>query len=327
MRTAVAIVCAGCWTSQPTLPPAPERAPTIELAIAHDKNVTVVEASSRGLRALHRVELPSHIAALAWVGDEPVVLLASGQFGESADDDPAFDGRIGRVTTRGFDLLAPLPLSTWAGLRDRSGDDMYFSISRWRMIVGDDGTIWQGHCTWAIAADQQGCDEWMWARVDRGGGPATKREPTPATLPPPPRLAAPHSIQVSLEPYKAGEGEDEHHPDAPPRRVHCTAPGHALDYPPANDLEFGMEPPIVWISRDPPIFLVQHGRGGFTGYTEPVVFEGCAVAPEYAGATLVGGPHDMAALYAPGKTTVRWRGTLIGNLSGAQFVRFAPSSK
>jgi hypothetical protein len=328
VRIAIAgLVLAGCWSSPSItpVPPSAEVPPTVELAVAGRRDVRFVEASARGIVVKRTVRVPSTIAALAWVGADPIVMLLANDYDESDEDDPKHDGVIARITSTGFEPYPALPASTWAALPTRAGEDGFYEVSRWRVVVTATAEVWQGHCTWAHDHDHQPCDAWLWARIDKPG-PATSAEPTAAKAIALPKLTPPASPTLGFVSYSPPDADAAQEPLL---RLRCSSRDHQLDYPPEDDLEFGMieNRGITWISSTPPIYQAAHGRGGFAGIVDEVIFEGCAVSKHWKEASLVGGPSDMLAMYTSEQLSVRWRGRELGKLPGASLVRFEPSTK
>ncbi|HSD90829.1 MAG TPA: hypothetical protein VLB44_25065 [Kofleriaceae bacterium] len=342
-RTSVVVLAslAACGRAPAGSPRSPlgnaSAAGSVRIAIATDRELRVVEVSARGDRVLRSAHMPTRIDALAWEGDDPVVLLQRGPRDscdlpeEAYDDhaayeaaqrdcevDPKYEGIVGRLTEAGFIAYPPLPESTWSSLEQPKDAPTPCTTGCWSLAVTPT-EVWQGHCKWVFSADgSDHCEDWVYARIDKPG-PATKKPPaTPDTLPLP-VIAAPSSVSLS---FAAGASPHRDGDDAEPAlQLHCAIDGKEVSvYPDVKDLDAGMSRDVSWLATTPPLFAAMHNHTGFEGWSDLVVFESCKPTSYDK---LVTGPGGLVALVGQ-QIEIRQNGVLVGSTAGGKRAVFAP---
>lgn len=331
--------------AQASRPPPPE----VELVVAGDdpaatddaarSTVRFVKTAASGLVVTRTVEVPGDIMALAWVGADPVVMLA--------------DGQVGRIAGGRYASFPAVPSARWAVPNPHvdadpgRGPTERFDTPRWELIVDTAGAVWQARCDWgwdlphgvAHHCVEEGgdCDAWVYARISPGPLEIARREPSSIAFEvmtfggyssdddhngvkpswPVPEVAPSTAIQAAI----VSAGTD-------PRDVlRCTAAGKTIQYPTDDDRD-ERQPDgdgvsqLTWLSTDPPIFAVSRRFGcRDTGW---IAFEGCSQAD--LADQIYGGPKDLiAATIGNTQLALYWHGRALGTLDGVTRFAFAPS--
>lgn len=319
----------------------------VRIAVALYERLSLVDVMPGGSHVVRSAKVASRIAALDWLGDDPIVLLQRGSVDSCGLPEEAFpdhatyvaanrvcvadarhDGTIGRLTAKGFVPYPPLSASTWELLKAPK-DAEPCTTECWSLdVIGDQ--VWQGHCKWVFSADGRDlCDEWAYARLDVPG-PATKKLPTvPASAsavddePTSSPLAAPAGIAVAFDPVTPRPRYDGDEPESQ-LQLTCALGDAAPTVYPAKleDLDAGMSRELTWLATDPPIFAAWHRHDGFEMTEELVIFERCK---RMSYEQIVPGGDGVVALVGSDRVEIRRNGTLVGSTDGGTIVSFAPS--
>jgi hypothetical protein len=327
--SALLAVAAGCGARPPAtvIHHAAEGPPEVELVVASGATVRFVRTSPTGLHVTRTVTLPSSASMLAWVGAEPVVMLASSMWRGDQPFDPAHAGEVGHLTSHGYEPYPEVPAARWA--LPHTGEGEHFDHPMYQGLVDDDGAVWQGRCYWGGIEDGGWCSDWVWARVAPGPLVVTHAAPVAASPLPMPRVTPPSSPRVEIVSVPAPPPDDPEASPRPPRDIlRCTEAGHTVEYPPDDhrDEFFGVSD-LTWVTSSPPRFYFVETVAGYNTIDLHRVFDGCAAAPaatESTDAHLEAGPHDLLALVVGDRLEVSWRGRTLGTLDDVDLVRFAP---
>lgn len=321
-RVAFASLLPACWSGATPQPAAPAREtePPIVLALASGSRASVVAVSAAGATTRRQATLPGDVADLAWDGDDPIVLLAAPDpmacaipedviphAHDGCDGDPAVAGLIGRITEHGFVAYPRPPASAWAGLKPPGDGGHVCERDCWRMTVKADG-VYEGHCIAAFYADgMEICDDFIDVKL----GPR-HAAPDHAPLRKPAPIAPAPAIALARVQLADRYDEDRHHD-----QLQCTFGGTVTLYPEADAIDAGMGEAIEWLSTAPPRFVAYHGHDGLTGWSEPILFEGCTPTPV---SRVVDGPGGVRVV---GGRVFRG-GALLATVEDARLVVFAP---
>ena len=293
------------------------------LVMADGTSATLVEADATA-KIVATVKLPSSVQDLVWIGRDPIVLLEQGV--------------VGAITAKGFVALATPPSSTFVVTRPGDGVDK-LDPPIWGIVGstagGSGSAVATGDFTPTVAPS---------APRGYGRGSAVRRccrvsSPTSGA----PRWDGWPSIQpapkVSVTFAKQPHRDDDQTPDSA-ETMTCRYAGTTTTFP-DEPYHWTEHDTLRWVSRDPPIFVVDALANGFAGIDEPVVFEGCTPSAQFAAASqsmpppIVMGPsHPAVAGYlgpthlfvlATGqRSSLRRDGKELLALPGASFVAFAP---
>ena len=322
-----------------TVPRSDVAPPTLELVAADpadDERTRVRFATTgpTGIAVTATITVPGAIAALAWAGADPVVMLDTGE--------------VGTLARTGYERFAPVPAARWKIPKPHVATDPdmpteRFDHPRWRLIVDDAGGVWQARCDWGwdlhgmmhhCIPDGGRCDAWVYARVSASPATITQQEPAvafdsgapargePSNTGPLPQITPSSAVHAELVDVPLSADE----PGRSRSVVRCTQGGTTIQYPTDDDRDMrdndgdGVTD-LTWLAQTPPIFAVARRVGCLD--TEWVVFEGCTPASDYTGA-IIRGPHDTVVIPTTTGLTLRWHGTLIGTLDGAHDFAFAP---
>ena len=303
----------------------------VEFAIVTAQSVRVYLVG-KGLSLERTLPLPSSVGILAWVGKRPVAMLRASQVGdERTDGDPKRDGEIGWLDGARFEPFAALPAATWAAPPPKGGEPggMYSHQPEspgWTMVVSDDGEVWQGRSEWWFMPDAGGFDNWVYARL--------APKPTITTLTEPKRapreyalvgVAAPASITATIDKQPMlplEDGETEPRAPHPAKLLHCKAGATTVEFPLEGEDRLGVfdVDKLTWLVTDPPMFQIDEGFEGFTGYWQQSVFEGCVKSTTFT--RVVAGPDGVVAMFGKDKLVVVRDGKIIGTATGGSLLTF-----
>lgn len=345
-RLAVLATLVACGSSRPGHRATPLANATatsaVRLAVAGHSDLSMVDVSPAGTRVLRTAKLPSHIDALDWLGDDPIVLLQRGSlescglpedayptkeaYRESQRDcevEASHDGTIGRLTATGFVAYPRLPDSTWDILQKPTEDGAESCTTGcWSMsLVGRE--VWQGRCKWVFFLDgRPSCDTWAYARIDVPS-PATLKEPPVRTAEeqPLPTIAAPENVSVDFESVTPPPRFDGDEPEAHAQLTCSIDDKQVSSYPDPKELDAGMMHKVTWLAASPPIFAAWHLHEGFEMTEELVIFESCK---KTGYDSIVTGPGGVVALVGSDRIELRKNGALLGTTDGGVQVVFAP---
>lgn len=313
---ALAATSCGSKPSVAPIPPITNRSdkgtPEVVFVAANDDTLRFVKTTPAGLVVTRTVTVPGSIAALAWVGPEPVVMIN--------------DSDVGHISPAGYEPFPPVPAALWSVPKpDRLSPHMDTPL--WQLIVDAKGVVWQARCEWGPGKLKNGeiiCDAWVYARLS---GPMTisRTEPTVAL-----ELSLP-----TIEPSTTTRVEIVSLPAAPDAGaaigsntiLRCTEAGKTIEFPPEHDRDeygryaFEGVSDLTWITTAPPMFRITED---LASQRIDVIFEGCEVSPVFGFAHIVSGPHEVIAIFNDDKLSVRQHGQEIGTLDRASLVRFAP---
>lgn len=311
-------------------------APGVVLAIANETDLRLVEVTPATTRELRTATLNERVDSLAWLGDDPIVLLqrsdvigGCGLGGDAAVEaecnapPTADEGTIGRLTKDGFIAYPRLPESTWDAIAKRPSEDSDPCVRGcWSMHVR--GTeVWQGHCKWTFSADGRNiCQTELYARIDKPG-PAQEKYPKDTSGPDPdlPTITPAANVSVTFEhvtPPPQWEGDE---PEAR-WQMHCAIDGkELLVYPPLDQLDLGMSNPPTWLSTQPPRYMLEHLHDGFAPYGDLMIFEGCA-RTDYT--RVIAGPGGLVALTNGASLEILRHGVHVGSTLAGEHISFAP---
>jgi hypothetical protein len=295
------------------------------LVVAADKQATLVEAGATSAKVVATIKLPSNIHTLVWIDRDPVVLLD--------------DGRVGAVTPTGFVAIATPPSNAFDLPRPGEGVQKLDSPDR-ALIASTAGELWLGRCDWGFPADGGiVCENWVYARLGSGARLIAREQPAdanpswegwPSVLPAP---------NVSVTFAKRAHGEHDIADDA--ETMTCRFNGTTLTFPddPSSWTEHDR---LHWISRDPPLFVIDSLANGYAGIVEPTAFEGCSPSGRFVGGqrdpmtmtmsqmqqpAVTGfiGPTDLFVLASDTASAVFRNGKELLALPGGRFVAFEPA--
>jgi hypothetical protein len=288
----------------------------VELAVAHGSEVRVYHVVAHGLELERTVKLPSTVSALAWVGDEPVVMLEVTPYIDE-EGDPKYDGTVGRIG-KTFEPFPAVDAKMWAAKAPSEDPSMYSHEPGrygWRMVVTDSGEVWLGRSEWYFVPDAGGWTNFVYARLEPGPVTASQTEPTGARDYDLPKLDAPAGVTAELVPGPPKEAEGTIVPD---NLLQCTIGGTATLLPPEDDrVELFNVDNLRWLVLDPPMFRVEEVRAGMTAVIVPVIYSGCTKTDLPGPVTA--GPQGMYAIDGPELQIVD-RGRVIGKIPPGQVV-------
>jgi hypothetical protein len=314
--------------------------PQIELVatdLFEDEHTRVRFATTgpTGIVVTDTISVPGVIKALAWAGQDPVVMLETGE--------------VGRLARKGYERFTPVRAAQWKIPKPHvaAEPDMpteRFDTPRWRLIVDDAGAVWQARCDWGwdlhgvmhhCIPEGGRCDAWVYARVSSTPVTISQKEPTlvfdsgaptrgePPNTGPLPDVAPSSAIHAEIVQVPLSADE----PNQSRSVVRCTKGGATIQYPTDDDRDLrdnegdGVSE-LSWLSTTPPMFAVARRVGCLD--MEWVVFEGCQPSNDYTG-VIETGPQDMVAIPTTAGLSLRWRGQLVGTLDGANDIAFAPA--
>lgn len=257
----------------------------------------------------HVIELPAGesagVKSWAWRTEDELVLLLD-------------DGSLRTVSVRGG-ALAPLARPNkklFAVPKPRGGGTRF---DRDEGLIATAGEVWLHHCVWGEAGDDDPCTTDVYVQV----APKAKAAKT-APVPRAPWAGDPvpgWTLAVDIE------GEQT------TGVLHCKGPdGVSADLPiPEGTFGYSAED-AVWLSARPPIRLVKLWSGGMDGAVSVDRFlAGCATSDAEPVRVEVGpsgfwtlGTRDETDATNDGGALLLWHGRVVGTLSRATQILFAP---
>jgi hypothetical protein len=276
------------------------------LVIADGKSATLVEAGATSAKVVATIKLRAAVQTIVWIDRDPVALLD--------------DGSVGTLTAKGFVAIVTPPSSALASPRpNESVQKLEQPI--FELIGSTTGELWLGRCDWGFPADgHMICESSVYARL--GAGPALTSRVTPKdgnrnwegwpTIEPPTNVA----ITFAKRPHDDGTMDED------AATMTCRYNGTTTTFP-EGKIYWTYQSTLRWISRDPPMFVVDSITNGMTSIIEPFVFKGCTPSN---GSGMKGylGPDGLFVLASGGGSSLRKHDKELLALPGASFVAFEP---
>jgi hypothetical protein len=276
------------------------------LVIADGTSASLVEAGATSAKVVARIKLRANVQTIVWIDRDPVALLDN--------------GAVGTLTAKGFVPIAT-PQSSTLELPRPNADLERREQPLWQLIGSTTGELWLGRCDWGFPADGQFiCENWLYARLGTGAKLTSRVSPSDGnpswegwpTVEPAPNVA----ITFAKRP------RDNHDISDSAETMTCSYRGTTTTFP-DGELEWTEHGTLRWISRDPPIFVIDSLANGYMVIVEPTVFEGCTPS-NASGLKGYVGPDDLFVLASGGGTSLRKHDKQLLALPAASFVAFEP---
>jgi hypothetical protein len=294
--------------------PAAAPIPTVRFAIANDAGISTYETGAKGLALLHTAKLDGleYDYDLVWTAPDALYVRNGGD--------------VSRVVDDKLVPVAPPPKKALATKHTK--DETRFDPPQQKLIATADSELWLGRCGWGTQGpEEESCDEWAYARLAPAPVITSPTAPESAPDAPHPAIDPPSAVTATIEDehvIDAGPDDTAHDPE---KILRCTYAGKTIEWPAPDDREgggFAGMSDLVWLSADPPVFTVTRSDFGLAdAIPSSQVFEACTPEQFERGIQVVYGPHDVVAIVADGKATVRWHGHAFTPIE-ANDVVFAP---
>jgi hypothetical protein len=271
------------------------------LVIAEGQSASLVEAGAASAKLVATIKLRASVQTIVWIDRDPVALLD--------------DGEVGRLTAKGFVAIATPPSSTLV-LPRPNAELGKLERPMWQLIGSTTDELWLGRCDWGFPADgQMICENWLYARLGAGARLMSRASPSDGnwswegwpTVEPAPSVA----ITFAKRPRGTNDISDS------AETMTCRSNGTTTTFP-DGELNWTEHRTLRWISRDPPIFVIDSLANGYMEIVEPTVFEGCTPSNRFGIVKGYTGPDDLFVLASAGASSLRKQ------LPGASIVAFEP---